>query len=362
MFLLSVCSSCSNSQDTLVANYRVDATTTSGIEAVKSSILKANEVFKAYSSKEPVGISLFLIDSVAHLKNEEITELKSGPEAFLMLPPEELTSEDTLRIIEEFKTGLDGTTLVIFDSLGNVIRHITGLQKLNIGEKTTVSSEPTSPAKPQGAKTRMDKFKDLNDADVLQLVMKSYNTQNKVIDPEARYRYFLWLNFFYEYFEVNKPYPGGQYPRWLVDFAVVDASEPALPKGFSFEGRRPISLATIFTKMQYGAGFQFRTSGVFNLFVPSMDDEYSGKWKYLILNFTNQFTVEDDSFLKMTLVVEFLKEKYGKEVIKDLSKWYLKGDDQLLLITSFLKEKYDVTTNISEMNEGFSTWVLSRKN
>ena len=130
IILFLIYSSCSNSQNTKTNNYTIHSNSSSKTKNIETSILKANDLFKAYTNKNPAEINLFILDSIAHLKHNPTTELKDKSEAYLSFAPDELTKVDTLTILEAFKNKLDGTTFVQLDSLGNAISYLSGFQKL----------------------------------------------------------------------------------------------------------------------------------------------------------------------------------------------------------------------------------------
>ncbi len=353
-------SSCSNSQNAKTNNYTIHSNSSSKTKSIEVSILKANNLFEAYTNKNPKEINLFILDSIAHLKHNPTTELKDKPEAYLSLASEELTKIDTVTILEAFKNKLDGTTFVQLDSLGNAISYLSGFQKLNLGENTTVIS--TTKKKNGEPKVRIVRLNELKEPQVINLAMKDYNSINKPIDPNIQFLSFLWLNFFYEYFEVNESSDPTVKPEWLLNFSVIDAADLKLSNDFKLDQEKLSHLKVIFNQSKdYVLEFHFDATGRHNLFVPRRDEYYSNKWKYVILNLSHQFTLEDKTFNQMILTVSYLKDKYGNDVIKNLTKWYLKNDRGPLLITTFLRENYKVKTNINDMNQSYLDWVKGKK-
>lgn len=360
IILFLIYSNCSNSQDAKTTTYTIHASSSSNAKNINASILKANDLFKAYTNKNPAEINLFILDSIAHLKHNPTTELKDKSEAYLSFAPEELTIADTLIILETFKNKLDGTTFVQLDSLGNATSYFSGFQKLNLGKNTTVTS---STKKKNGErKAKIVRLNELKEPQVINLAMKDYNSNNKPIDPNIQYISFLWLNFFYEYFEVNESSDPTIKPEWLLNFSIIDAANLKRPDDFEMDQNKLSHLKVIFNKSKgYVLEFHFDAIGKHNLFIPRRDEYYSNKWKYIILNLSKQFTLEDQTFNQMILTVSYLKNKYGNDVIKKLTKWYIDNDRGPLLITTFLKEKYNIKTNINDMNQDYLNWVKEKK-
>ena len=357
-------SSCSNSQNSTVANYKLNTNSSSKVNSIKAPILKANDLFKIYTSKKPKEINLIILDSIAHLKHNPTTENKDNPEAYLSFPLENLTRVDTLAILEAFKNRLNdrpnGTTFVILDSLGNVVTYLSGFQKLNRSKDTKITSTTNQPTdKNKGETVRLENLKEYQ---AIQLAMKDYYSINQPIDLNIQYISFLWLNLFYEYFDVNESSDPTVKPEWLLNFSVIDAANLQLPHDFKMDEKKLSHLKVIFNGPKgYVLEHKFDVIGSHNLLVPRKDNYYTDKWKYIILNLSNQFTSKDKTFNQMILTVSYLKSKYGNDVIKNLTKWYVESDRGALLITSFLKEKYKVKTNINEMNLDYLNWIKERK-
>ena len=356
IILFLIYSSCSNSQNAKTNNYTIHASSFSNTKNINASILKANDLFKAYTNQNPEEINLFILDSIAHLKHNPTTELKDKPEAYLSFAPEKLTKADTLAISEVFKNKLSGTTLVQLDSLGNAIHYFTGFQQLSIGENTKITSTTNKKnGKVKGQTVRLNKLKE---SQVTTLAMKDYNSDNKPIDPNNQYVSFLWLNFFYEYFEVNEASNHTVKPEWLLNFSIIDAANLKRSDDFEIDQKKLTHLKVIFNGPQgYELDRIFDIAGRHNLLVPRRDDNYSNRWKYIALNLSKKFTLEDKIFNQMILTVSYLKDKYGNDIIKKLTTWYIDNDRGPLLITTFLKEKYKIKTNINDMNQDYLNWI-----
>lgn len=360
LFLILLFSSCSNSQNSKTNNYTIHPNSSFDTKNIEASILKANDLFKAYTNKNPEEINLFILDSIAHLKHNPTTELKDKSEAYLSFPSVKLTKDDTLTIVQTFKDKLSGTTFVQLDSLGNPTSYFSGFQKLNLGENTKVTS--TTKKKIGERKAKIVRLNELKESQVINLAMKDYISNNKSIDPDNQYLSFLWLNFFYEYFKINESSAPTITQKWLLNSSIIDAANLKLPDDFKVDQEKLSHLKVIFNKSKgYVLEFHFDAIGRHNLFVPRRDEHYSNRWKYIILNLSHEFTLEDKMFNQMILTVSYLKDKYGNDVIKNLTKWYLKNDRGPLLITTFLKETYKVKTNINDMNQSYLDWVKEKK-
>ncbi|MFK7773529.1 MAG: hypothetical protein AB8F94_15370 [Saprospiraceae bacterium] len=361
IILCLIYSSCSNSQTLKIANYNLANNSSPYAKTIEAPILKANDLFKAYTNQNPKEINLFILDSINHLKHNPTTEEKNKPEVYLSFPPENLTKIDTLEILKNFKNKIDdqlGTTFVVLDSLGNTVNFFAGFQKLNIGENTTITSTTKLSNKQEKSKTV--KFENLTEAQAIQLAIKNYHSINYPIDLDIQYKHFLWLNFFYKYFEVNQSTPPTINQEWLLNFSVIDAANLQLPDDFKMDKKKLAHLKVIFNKSRgYVLERKYDAIGRYNLFVPKKDDHYTNKWKYVILNLSNYFTSDNKTFNQMILTASFLKSKYGNDVIKDLTKWYLRNSPEKgpLLIISFLKEKYQAKTTINDLNEEYLNWV-----
>jgi len=358
--LLLASHACTNGQNTKMANY--DIHTKTSADKLRAAILEANDLFQTYTNTSPKAIDLFILESMSQLKHNKITELKSKPEAYLMLPSKKLTKADSLEIVESFKNRLPrGATLVTLDSLGNALSYATGFEKLSKGKHTKITSKVRTDLKKKQTGNQTIFLRDAEDTQVLQLAMKDYNSRNKVIDPNTQFRYFLWLNFFYQYFKVDESSPSGVKQRWLIDFSVIDASNLKIPKDFKFTLRRPLHLKTLFNRTGYESEWGFDASGKYNLFIPRKDDYYAQKWKYVILNISNQLTLDDQTFLQMTLVVNYLKDRHGEDVIKKLINWYKDSNEELLFIVSFFRETYNIKTTINKLNQDYLNWLEEKK-
>jgi hypothetical protein len=190
--------------------------------------------------------------------------------------------------------------------------------------------------------------------------MKDYEQNNKV--AETQLRGFLWLNFFYKYFDVNESSEFVVQPKWLLNFSVIDAANLELPDGFRADLGKLTHLKDVFNK---GAGYktgQASTSGIRRhyLIVPRKDDYYTEKWKYITLDLADEFGMESKTFNQMVMIVNYLKTKYGSGVIKKLTTWYVDNGKGPLLITSFLKDHYDVKTSMNDLNEDYLNWVKEK--
>lgn len=399
LFISLVYTSCSNSQGVQLASSDKYTSTQGVSEHTATSILRANELFKAYTDESPKGINLFKLDAATQLKHNPSSELKDSPEAYLLFPSGELSLADTTLILEAYKERLKGSNFLTLDASGNVLYYDIGKRapRHNYKEATsivpidslknslerlrdTLRSGETFIRKIERGVTTVKKtksvkmtdlmldtinseivyLKDLSEAQILEYAMADYQLNNEVV--ETPYRGFLWLNFFYKYFDVNGSSESAVGPRWLLNSSVIDAANLEVPDDFAVDVEKLTPLKDVFNKdAGYEAG-QVSKNGIRRhyLIVPRKDDFYLEKWKYITLDLSNEFALESKSFNQMVLVVNYLKKEFGPDVIRKLSSWYVDNGKGPLLMTSFLKEEYNVKTNMNDLNQGYLSWVSER--
>lgn len=141
LFIFLVYTGCSNSQGVQLAKSDAYISAQLATELTKASIEQANGLFEAYSDESAQAIDLYLLDSPDQLEYNPSSELKDGPEGYLLLPPG-LTSADTSLILEAYKKRLGETKFLSLDSLGNVLYYETGKRAPRHNFKKTISVLP----------------------------------------------------------------------------------------------------------------------------------------------------------------------------------------------------------------------------
>lgn len=328
----------------------------SGVDKdLKKMVSKANKLYEAYTLKSSKKTDLIQLDSIGQLEHNDISELKSHPEAYYLHHKKTLSKKDSLAIINNFKHGMGKNVIVFIDSLGNAIGFLPGGIKLEYDSNTKIRSQVINPENKTNYRSNV-KFHELNEKQIKQLALLNYREKHKTVNPENQYLYFLWTNFYYQINGVNQPSTECLKERWLFDFLMIDAANLNIPIGYKFYNKSPRHLKNIFNRMPYESDWKFDKMNKSFLAIPQIDIEYTNKWKYLFLDLATQFSLEDRIFQELVLITNYLKHKYGKEVIKDMVSWYLKKESNLMLVSSFIKEKYNIRTNINEMNADYVQW------
>ncbi|MFK8164070.1 MAG: hypothetical protein AB8H12_16615 [Lewinella sp.] len=396
-----VYSSCSNSQGIQITPSSSYPNAQGSSEEIEASILQANKLFETYTNESPQGIDLFLLDVAAQLIRNPATELKEKPEGYLFASPAVLSKADTSLILAAYKKRLGVEKFLSLDASGKVLYYDTGKRapKHNYKETTSIvprdslkltakrlgspyrqggsynrKIEPAGRTNDRGEKlvkvtdmvldtidTDIVYVKDLSKVQLLGYAMEDYWLNNN--NADSYLRGFLWLNFFYDYFDVNESSESTAVkPRWLLNFSVIDAAGLTLPDDFVVEPANLSPLKTIFNKDQGYETGSFSYSGIRRryLVVPRKDDFYTEKWKYISLDLAAEFSFESKIFSQMVLIVNFMKQQYGADVVKELTTWYVANGKGPLLLTSFLKEKYAASTTINDLNQDYLNWAMKQ--
>ncbi len=201
----------------------------------------------------------------------------------------------------------------------------------------------------------------------------SKNVDTISIDPEYKIdlmeRYFLFANLYFYFYEFNAKDIEAR--QWHLLVSMIEVLNLEVSKDKLEKQKTPIDVSRYFSSGSYKRSWGNGKQDVPTFYIPSKDWYYSGQWKYLILNYNLDFSLnpyrdgyfflEDKNrylWSEYIILTTYLKEKFGSNVVREmLDAFENSGLTEFYLVT-YLKEKYGYSKDFKGLSREITDWYI----